>query len=107
MITADLILTELRDRVAKKIPISKDDWLDIAFKLNTLILDENETLFTMKQAVAIRKRDILNLQEKKNVAALEIQVEALDEYKQMMIQESKINQIMEFIRIAKKQSDLL
>lgn len=107
MITADLILTELRDRVSKKIPISKDDWLDIAFKLNTLLLDENETLYGMKQAVAIRKRDIFNLQEKKNVAAVEIQVECLDEYKESMIQESKINQILEFIRIAKKQSDLL
>lgn len=106
-LTADFILQELKRRVAERIPIAKEDWLEVAFKLNTLMYDENAKLYEMKQAVAIKKRDIMATQEKRNVADAEVQVECLDEYKFMRMQEAKLEQILEFIRISKKNSDLL
>ena len=92
--------------VESKTPISRDLWLEVAFKLNILRLDETGLYNKMTQKVAQKKLDIFKAQEKRNVAAVGLEVEASDEYRYMKDQEEKIYSIDEFIRIAKKNSDL-
>jgi len=105
-ITSDTILNTLKIMVESKTPISRDLWLEVAFKLNILRLDETGLYNKMTQKVAQKKLDIFKAQEKRNVAAVGLEVEASDEYRYMKDQEEKIYSIDEFIRIAKKNSDL-
>lgn len=105
-VTTDTILNWVKERVENKKVVSREDWIEIAFKLNTLLLDEVETLFSMKQYLAQKRKEIFEKQEgKRNVSAAELEVETLDEYRKMRIQEAKCDQIREFIMIAKKNSD--
>lgn len=104
-VTADTILDFLKEAVASKKNISRDVWLDAAFKLNLLALDEQSTLETLRSEVAQLRLSILKSQEKRNVAAADLEVEATEDYRKMRIQEHKCDRIIEFIRIAKKNAD--
>ena len=105
-VTADLILKELAERVEnKKAQFDANFWIETAMKLNLLLGDESDLLWTARQKVAQKKLSIFQGQEKRNVAAANLEVEASDEYKEMRIQEDKCSRIEEFIRIAKKMSD--
>ena len=104
---ADKILTSINEEVAKGKIIDKDRWLNLAFSLNTFLYDESSKLYGMKQKVAKMKHEILKTQEKKNVALADAEIEATDEYRDARIQEARVAQIMEFIRIAKKLGDLI
>lgn len=105
-VTSDVILNWLKERVEKKEIISRDEWLDVAFKLNLLRIDEAGLYNSMRQEVAKKKLEIMRGQDKKNVAAAEIEIETTDEYRKLRDQEDKIYSIDEFIRIAKKNSDI-
>ena len=105
-ITSDFILGRLKELVESKTSIAKEIWLEVAFKLNLLRIDEAQLSNKMRQAVAVKKFEILKKQEKKNVSLMEVEVEAGDEYRFMKDQEDKIYSIDEFIRIAKKNSDV-
>lgn len=105
-VTSDLILETLKGLVESKTPISREVWLDAAFKLNLLRIDEAQLYNKMHQAVAQKKLEILKSQEKKNVALAETEIEATDEYRFLKDQEDKIYSIDEFIRVAKKGSDI-
>lgn len=104
-ITADTILEWARQQVESKNMPSREVWLDIAFRLNLLKMEEAQLLNKMRQAVAKRKYEVLKAQEKRNVAAAELEVEMTDEYRFMRDQEAKIEVITEFVRIAKKNSE--
>ena len=80
-------------------------WLEVAFKLNLLRIDEAKLLNKMRQEVAIEKFSIMGKQEKKNVAAVDLEIETKDNYRFMRDQEDKIWSIDEFIRIAKRNSE--
>lgn len=106
-VTSDIILEYLKGLVESKKPIQKEIWLDAAFKLNLLRIDEAQLLNKMRQSIAQRKLETLKQQgEKKNVAAAKIEVETTDEYRFFQDQEDKIYSIDEFIRIAKKNADI-
>jgi len=105
-VTADTILNWLQEQVETKSVINKDEWLGIAFKLNTLLLNENEIRYDLKQKIAQKRFDIIQNQDKINKSLADAEIETLDEYREMKIQEAKIDQILEFVRIAKKQSEL-
>lgn len=104
-VSCDLILGWLKEQVEKHHIIPQNVWLDAAFKLNLLQPDEVHELQIMKQEIARDKLKILQSQEKKNVAAAEMEVEASDEYRLMREQENKVDRIDEFIRIAKKHAE--
>ena len=104
-INADLILDTLRGLVESKKLISKEVWLETAFKLNLLRIDEAQLLNKMRQEVARKKLGIYQKQEKRNVAAADLEIEAMDEYRFMRDQEDKIYSLDEFVRIAKKSAD--
>ncbi len=104
-ISADTILKWAQEQVESKNMPSREVWLDIAFRLNLLKIDEAALLNKMRQAVAQKKYDILKGQDKKNVAAATLEVECTDEYRFMCDQETKIEVIEEFVRISKKNGD--
>ena len=104
-ITADTILNWAREQVESKNMPSREMWLDIAFRLNLLKIEEAALFNKMRQSVALKKLDILKGQEKKNLSAADLEIEATDEYRFMKDQEAKLEAIEEFVRIAKKNSD--
>lgn len=104
-ITADTVLNWAREQVESKNMPSREVWLDIAFRLNLLKIDEAQLLNKMRQAVAQKKYSIMQSQDKRNVTAAELEVETSEEYRFMRDQEAKLEVIEEFVRIAKKNSD--
>ena len=76
-----------------------------AFTLNLLEIDENVLKNKMRQNVAKTKLEVYKAQEKKNVAAAEMEIETTDAYRELRDQEDKIDSVKEFIMIAKKNSD--
>lgn len=104
-VSADTILNWVREKVENKEMPSREVWLDIAFRLNMLKIDEAGLLNKMRQSVAQRKLEIFRSQEKRNVAAVDLEVEATDEYRFMKDQEAKLDAIEEFVRIAKRNAD--
>lgn len=104
-VTSDSILESLIRRVEAKEAISKEEWLDIAFKLNLLRIDEAKLYNKMHQAVAKKKLEIKEKQEKVNISAIELEIEAEDSYRMMQDQEDKIYSVDQFVMIAKKNSD--
>ncbi len=104
--TADTILEWVIKCVENKKEIDRNLWLEIAFRLNVLRIQEAILYNKMRQAVAIKKMEILKSQSKRNVAAADAEIETTDEYKFMRDQEDKIYSIDEFVRIAKKSADI-
>ena len=104
IVTTDLILEAMKGYVTSKQQIPPSLWLDAASKLVVLIGDENDKLFELQQKVAeTRKRGI---EAGDSVAKSKVMVEAMDCHKEMRKQEAKIEQIWEFVRIAKKRASL-
>lgn len=104
-INCDSILETLKRRVEAGNVIGKDEWLDEAFRLNALLLDESKKLFELEQKVAQLKFSILQAQTKRNVAAAEMEVALSQTFYDMRLQDAKIDQVKEYIRIAKHQSE--
>ena len=105
-VTSDTIIEWVKKQIEGKNIPSRDTWIDIAFRLSFLRVDEAHLYNQMHQAVAKKKLEIYKLQEKKNKAAADLEVEATDEYRFMRDQEDKIYTIDEAVRIAKKAGDL-
>src|SRR3990167_1948879 len=106
LVTVDSILDYLQSAVENKMPIPPAKWLDASAKLNVLLGAEDEEMYRLKQVVAQKRLDIFNGQQKRNVSAAKIEIEASDEYRTMMRQDARIKRIEEFIRIAKAQARL-
>jgi hypothetical protein len=104
--TADTILNWVKEQIESKKIVSRELWVEIAFKLTFLRIDEAQLYNKMRQAVAKKKLEILKGQEKKNVAAADIEIESTDEYRFCRDQEDKIYSLDEFVRIAKKSADI-
>ena len=104
-ITSDTVLDWARKQVESKNMPSREVWLDIAFRLNLLKIDDVQLLNKMRQDVAKKKFAILGSQEKRNVAAVDLEIETTDEFRFLKDQEAKVDAISEFVRIAKKNSE--
>ena len=102
-VDTDTILDWLKARVESKQPIPQDAWGDAAFKLNLLLADEHSDMENWHSIVSNKKLKILQGQEKRNVAAADLEIEASEEYRQMKLQEHRVERIEEFIKLAKKQ----
>jgi len=105
-ISSDTILSWARKQVENKQEIPREIWIEIAFKLSILRIDEAILYNKMRQVVANKKLEILKGQTKRNVSAVEIETETTDEYRFLKDQEAKIYSIDELVRIAKKSADI-
>lgn len=101
-ITSDTILHFLKDAVESKKILNPSLWGDSAFKLNLLLGDEHNILESLRQDVAKMRLEILQKQDKKNVAACDVEVGASDLFRLMRLQEHKVGRVEEFIKLAKK-----
>ena len=103
----DELLKKIQEQVDTGKHIPKDTWIDHAFRLNSGYLTLIEALEKKRQQVAIAKLEALKSQDKKNVAAAELEVEATVPYYEMRILEAKVEQVKEYIRISKLNSNNL
>lgn len=101
-VTCQTIIDWIAKQVEEKQPISPSLWLEAASKLNALKQDETDKQFELKQKVNVRKAALITAG--KSVAAAKVEIEATDDFKEACKQEAKVEQIEEFIRIAKKMS---
>lgn len=100
--TVDTILDFLRESVEKNRTLNPAVWLDAAFKLNLKLGPEHDLLEDLRVEVAKKKLEIMKAQDKRNVSAADLEIEASDEYKAFRLQEHKVDRVEEFIKIAKK-----
>lgn len=103
-ITTDTILNQLQEWIENKHVISAEVWLNACSKLNILRGDEHAKLFDLQQVVAQQK--CLFLEQNDHVAKSKVKVEAMECYKEMLLQKAKLERIEEAIRIAKLQARL-
>ena len=103
--TIDSIIEYLKESVEKRVPIAPTTWLNAAQKLNVLLGNENDRLAELFQAT--RKIMIASIEEGKSVSEAKARMEITDFYKEYNKQKAKIEQVQEFIRLAKAQSRVL
>ena len=100
-VTSEKILDWIKAQVEAKRQLNPDLWINAALRLVVLLGDEADKLVDMRQVVAKIKLKFMEEQEKRNVSEAEIKTAATDEYSAMKKQEYLVNQIEEFIRVAK------
>ena len=100
-VSTDTILDWLEEKVKAKQPIPKDAWSDAAFKLVILLADEHLDLENYRALVAADKLKIYQAQEKKSATAADMEVEAGEHYRQLRLQEHRVQRVEELIRLAK------
>ena len=103
-ITCKFILDEMQERVENKIPVDPSWWIDASSKLMVLIGDEHDKYYELEAFINRKKAELLENGESAPRAT--IFVEALPEHQQMRRQKAYIEQILEFVRLAKKRSTL-
>ena len=97
--TADGIIGKIRNSVRAGNPIAPSEWLELAFDLNALIGEENDKYARMyREAHEVQVEEI---GEGKTVSQAEATMKASVMYEDLLKQKGKVEQIMEFIRIAK------
>lgn len=102
--TVDSIMNWMSTEVEEKRIINPHLFVEAAKCMNALIGEEHEKLWDLKQQVAqarIEARQIV-----KTMAEANAIVESTDMYRLMKLQEAKIDQVNEMIRLAKLQARL-
>jgi len=103
-VTTELIVKTLQKWVKEKVPVSPMQWLDAGLKLNVLIGDEQERLWDLKMKVS---QELFSKNEEGWTSAkAKAYSESTEDYRDMKIQEARIKQIEEMIRLAKKFAQL-
>lgn len=97
--TVDTIIESLSEGVSSGNSISPDLYVKAAEFLTILVGNETDKLYILEQQVAQAK--LKALEESKSVSEAKLKVEATDLYREARIQKAKIDQVYEFIRIAK------
>lgn len=105
LVTTDTILNWMQEKVENKEPLDAHRWVDAGLKLNVLISDEHDKLYHLEQKVAQDKVELLGNSDM-SVAKANTLVEASNTYRDMRKQKARIEQIEEFIRLAKLQAKL-
>ncbi len=105
MVDADTILNWLKGMIESKKPIPHEAWIDAGFKLVILLEDEHLEMENLRAIVAGKKLKIYQSQEKKNVAACDMEIEAEESYRNMRLQEHRVARIEEYIKLCKKNAN--
>lgn len=99
------ILAFFKERTESNKVLNPEMWSDAALKLNLYRGDEEGLLHEKRRKVAEKKVALLDQMEKRNVSEAELRVEATEEYADMRNQETRCDQIIEFIRLSKKNAE--
>lgn len=103
--TAETIINDLKKIVAERKPLDRDKWLEAAFYLSLFREDEAKKLNRLNQTVSKLKLAALEVQDKKNVAAVDILVSTMEGWVEMKDQEARLITIDELIRVSKKNAE--
>lgn len=106
MVTADTIMDWLRKQVEEKNPVSPLQFLEAAVKLEALMGNETDKLADAEHAVSVLKLSYLKSQDKRNVSEAKAFVEASEEHLLARKQRGRVDQIKEFVMLAKKYATL-
>lgn len=97
--TIDTILSDFHRIISERQILPPSKWVEAGEMLNVLIGNENDKLAELEQSVAVLKLDFMA--RSKSVSEAKVRVEATPEMKALRIQKSRVDQIKEFIRLAK------
>ena len=102
--TTDSVLEKLKELVETKAQVSPEQWIDAALYLEILKLDEQDILLALEMSAS---RKLLETKEKDmSVAEAKMIWKATHEYEVWQQQKRKLDEIQEFVRIAKKQAEI-
>lgn len=102
MITVDSIIEDLERRVAGREAIGPHNWLNACQTLIVLLGNESDRLFEIQHAIAIKKAEYISNGD--TAAKAKIKAEALPEYMEAQKLKSKIDRVIEMVRISKIQA---
>ena len=105
MQSVDDILEVLHDWSANKVPVDPGAWLDASLKLMALLGNESDKLFELESALANFKSVLMD-EPGMTAAKAKIRAEASPQFLEAQKLKSKINRVVEIIRIAKARSRL-
>jgi len=99
LVTVESIQKWLQEQVEQKLPIDAHTWIDASHKLLVLVGAEQEKLYDLQQIVSIQKCTYMETGD--SVAKAKVKVESSDAFKIMQLQDAKVKNIFEMIRISK------
>ncbi len=102
--TSNDIINNLTEKIKNNDVIPPNVWLDSATRLNLLLADEQEILFTLYQTISELKMKAIESGD--TVAKSNCRLNASNEFKQYQVQKGKIDRIIELIRLAKIQAKI-
>ena len=101
--TVDSIIDHFMSQTEAGVVFPPEDWLKAASMLNILNWKSTVELIRAKQSLA--KLKLILKTSSDSVAEATMKIEATDEYAAVKEMEAKQSLVLEWIRIAKKQSD--
>ena len=104
-VTLDGIIEWMKVQVENKNPIAASTWLDAAAKLNLLLLDLDDLLVDAEMEVNKLTHEFL-LVPGATVASSKTAVRSSDAYGKLLKLKAKKERVTEFIRLAKKRTEL-
>lgn len=100
----DEIIGQIRNRVSERISISPAEWLDAASELNVLVLDLDDEL--NKAEMEVNTTIAERVESGDSYAAARSFAKASEAYGRYLMLKAKRQHIAEFIRLAKKRTEL-
>lgn len=97
----------LVDKVSRQEYVKSQEYINAAFELNIRLVPLEIEFRKRSQDLSLKKLDIFRAQEKRNVAAAELEIQSTNEYREVRELEDLIEHIKRSIQIAKKASDLI
>ena len=104
MRTAETIIANFTKRVSERESIPPNEWMEAAIYLNVLVGNENTKL--VEYEIEYGKSVVNFIDIGMSSSEAEKRAKATDEYALFRKQKSFIEQIQEFIRLAKKQATI-
>jgi phage-related minor tail protein len=95
------IISYLTTAAEEKQVLSADAYLRAARSLVLFLGDEKDKLIELESQVAQMRLNLKNSDSKESVSGIKMVIEASSEYKEARKQKAKIEQIIEWVRLAK------
>lgn len=102
--TIETILDWIKDKIDQAVPVSPHDWLDSAARLNVLMLDLEDELVAAEMEIntAVSKK----LESGMAHNAARSLVKGTEAYGHFLKLKAKKERVVEFVRLAKKRTEL-
>ena len=104
LVSIDTILDYCKEQVENRIPVPPSIWLDWSWKLDSLLGDLDEDL--VKAELAYNRLIANSIKEGQSATAAKLLAKATEEYAEFQRLVAKRDRVYEFIRIAKKRTEV-